>query len=617
MPKKTPLSDPEYMAHLPQNGHNLSHRFTYTSSTGMILPVLYDLLNPGEKVDLAVELFTRTQPMVRPAIIDVEQFVDFFFVPMTKFNQLWKQMVTNTHDIGTSAFPNLDFDTNPNLRLMPNVDFSRDSGALGAFLNGSASVSSYVDPYNKDFFDRSSVGFVRLFDMLDLNPSQFGDWLYRDDDSVNYRPRLGSMAPSFNPVFLAAYQAIYMDYYRLTDYEENDPFSYNFDWCIDSNFMNVSFPIGLDGSHYGLWQLRYAPYRRDYFRNVKRSPLFASGETIVSDLFYNIQKQAYNRDSTVNTNITNATINADPYQPGSVGLKAVAPNTSISQFNLQNLRAMLATNKMMAIQGRARAHYDEQIMAHFGVKTPKGISDEVYYLGSHHQTILLQDVVATASNVEAEEPLGALAGRGLSRNRSKDIKFTAPCHGILMAVQYTVPRPNYTIGLSKLHTWFTQYDLPQPELDKLGMQPLFDYEFMWNPVENNRRSGWQWRYQEYKLKPNRVSHAFANRRYVSDPVGGFRAWSNGAEFLKQDYNRQSLMTVSDMLCPPTALNDIMVGQYRVNLSGASLFEEDGTSVASNWPQRLYDYDPFINEISFKYFKTSFMSVFGIEDINNI
>lgn len=616
MPKKTPLSDPEYVAHLPQNGHNLSHRFTYTSSTGMILPVLYDLLNPGEKVDLAVELFTRTQPMVRPAIIDVEQFVDFFFVPMTKFNQLWKQMVTNTNDIGTTAFPNLDFGKNPEMRLMPYVDFGHDLETLADFFTDDISASTF-DPYNRGFFDSSANGLVRLFDMLDLNPSQFGHWLHKHNPDTNFRPRMGSDPATFNPVYLAAYQAIYMDYYRLTDYEENDAFSYNFDWTINNDGINRSIDLNTYNSHFGLWQLRYAPYRRDYFRNVKRSPLFASGETIAPTLFNNIQKQAYNRDASVNTNITNANINAAPYQPASVGLQAVAPNPSISHFNLQNLRAVLATNKMMSIQGRARAHYDEQIMAHFGVKTPKGISDEVYYLGGHHQTILLQDVVATASNVEAQEPLGALAGRGLSRNRSKDIKFTAPCHGILMAVQYTVPRPNYTIGLSKLHTWFTQYDLPQPELDKLGMQPLFDYEFMWNPVENNRRSGWQWRYQEYKLKPNRVSHAFANRRYVSDPVGGFRAWSNGAEFLKENYSQQSLMTVSDLLCPPIALNDIMVGQYSVSGNASELFIEEGQKVDSNWPQRLYDYDPFINEISFKYFKTSFMSTFGIEDINNI
>lgn len=613
MPKKTPLSDPEYVAHLPQNGHNLSHRFTYTSSTGMILPVLYDMLSPGEKVDLAVELFTRTQPMVRPAIIDVEQFVDFFFVPMTKFNMLWKQMVTNTNDIGTTAFDEIDWSDNPNLQLMPIIDFSSNLDVLSDFFTDDISDNPTFDPYNTGFFESSGRGLVRLFDMLDLNPSQFGHWLHKRSPESNFRPRMGSDPATFNPVYLAAYQAIYMDYYRLTDYEENDPFSYNFDWCISENNMAVSTNIATFNNRFGLWQLRYAPYRRDYFRNVKRSPLFASGETIVSSLFNNIQKQAYNRNVGVQTYIHTAQEN----EAASVGINTVAPNPAIVSFNLQNLRAMLATNKMMSIQGRARAHYDEQIMAHFGVKTPKGIADEVYYLGGHHQSIMLQDVVATASNVEAEEPLGALAGRGLSRNRSKDIKFTAPCHGILMAVQYSVPRPNYTIGLSKLHTWFTQYDLPQPELDKLGMQPLYDYEFMWNPVENNRRSGWQWRYQEYKLKPNRVTHAFANRRYVSDPVGGFRAWSNGAEFLKQNYSRQSLMTVSDMLCPPTALNDIMVGQYSVSGNAAELFVEDGTSVASNWPQRLYDYDPFINEISFKYFKTSFMSTFGIEDINNI
>lgn len=617
MPKKTILSDPSFVAKLPKYGHNLSHSFTYTSSTGMILPVLYDFLSPGDKIEVACDLFTRTQPMVRPAMVDIEQFVDFFFVPATKFNQLWKQLVTNVNDLETTAFSNVRDDFGG--QLMPHVDFDDCPELYDAF---SEPGESGTQLYNQVYFTNLGEGMVRLFDMLDLNASQFAYWLKQFDDQSNFRPGIAQSPPTFNPVMLAAYQSIYMDYYRLTDYEQNDPGSYNFDDGLNLSYLDNGDVLGFTGfssnigSHVNLWQLRYAPYRRDYFRNVKKSPLLAAGESLVVNLFNNIQSKSY-----INNPNTSQLLDKSSSQdtnPTSVGLKPSQPQaTGLYEFNLANLRSMLATEKMMQIQGRARAHYDEQILAHFGFKTPKGISDEVYYLGGHSQQIELQDVVATASNVEAEEPLGALAGRGLSRRRSKDIKFTAPCHGVLMAVQYTIPKPRYLVGLSKLNTWFTQYDIPQPELDKLGMQPFYNYEYTFNPVQNHWRSGWQYRYQEYKLKPNRSTHAFANIRRTGDVQGSFRAWMNSSELYKQVANQQSPLSVSDLLCPPTALNDIMDKQFETQLNPAELFIEPAGTFTANWPTRLYAGDPFINDIRFKYFKVSFMSTFGLPDVGEV
>lgn len=618
MPKKTILSDPSYVAKLPKYGHNLSHSFTYTSSTGMILPVLYDFLSPGDKIEVACDLFTRTQPMVRPAMVDIEQFVDFFFVPATKFNQLWKQVVTNVNDLETSAFG--DVGSYSDGFLMPHVNFINDGILVATFTGDEGEVKS---PYNPYYFTGTAEGMVRLFDMLDLNPSQFAYWLKQSDPSQNYLPGFAQAPPTFNPVMLAAYQSIYMDYYRLTDYEINDPGSYNFDDGLTLSFLDDGEVLNFSGfssgvfpnAHVNLWQLRYAPYRRDYFRNVKKSPLLAAGESLVIDLFNNIQGKSYLNNA--NTSQVLDTQASQDTNPTSVGLKPSHPQASgLYQFNLANLRSMLATEKMMQIQGRARAHYDDQILAHFGFKTPKGISDEVYYLGGHSQQIELQDVVATASNVEAEEPLGALAGRGLSRRRSKDIKFTAPCHGVLMAVQYTVPKPRYLVGLSKLNTWFTQYDIPQPELDKLGMQPLYNYEYTFNPVQNHWRSGWQYRYQEYKLKPNRTTHAFANRRRAGDVQGSFRAWMNSSEIYKETANVNSTFSISDLLCPPTALNDIMDKQFEM-IDVDQLFVEPAGTYTANWPTRLYAGDPFINDIRFKYFKVSFMSTFGLPDVGEV
>lgn len=69
---------PQHVAHLPRTGHNLNQSFGFTASTGMILPTYYDQLNVGETVFINSKLFARTQPLVVPAMADVDFYLDWF-----------------------------------------------------------------------------------------------------------------------------------------------------------------------------------------------------------------------------------------------------------------------------------------------------------------------------------------------------------------------------------------------------------------------------------------------------------------------------------------------------------------------------------------------------------
>ena len=53
----------DYRAHLSRHGHNLSHDFSFTSSTGHLLTVFAQHMNPEEHIKGYIDMFSRTQPL--------------------------------------------------------------------------------------------------------------------------------------------------------------------------------------------------------------------------------------------------------------------------------------------------------------------------------------------------------------------------------------------------------------------------------------------------------------------------------------------------------------------------------------------------------------------------
>ena len=72
---------PSYVAKLPKTDHNLSHDFSFTASTGHLLPIDQQIMNVGERITYTPHIFARSNPLLSAAMADVDVYVDSFFVP--------------------------------------------------------------------------------------------------------------------------------------------------------------------------------------------------------------------------------------------------------------------------------------------------------------------------------------------------------------------------------------------------------------------------------------------------------------------------------------------------------------------------------------------------------
>lgn len=88
---------------LRKNVFDLSEKNLYSSSVGLLTPILCRELNPGEKVQVSVNALTRSMPMNSAAFVRSRQYFHYFFVP---FRQLWSgwDNFINSVDYKTSSF---------------------------------------------------------------------------------------------------------------------------------------------------------------------------------------------------------------------------------------------------------------------------------------------------------------------------------------------------------------------------------------------------------------------------------------------------------------------------------------------------------------------------------
>ena len=93
------------MANLGRSGHDMGQTLKFTSSVGHLLPVYYDFLNPGETVTIDTELISKTvRPLKSPALTQIDEYLDWFFVPMNCLYSLFEQVYYSINDMHSSMF---------------------------------------------------------------------------------------------------------------------------------------------------------------------------------------------------------------------------------------------------------------------------------------------------------------------------------------------------------------------------------------------------------------------------------------------------------------------------------------------------------------------------------
>lgn len=460
----------------PRNAFDLSNRELFTASPGMLLPFFCREVNPHDHLELGVQSFTRTIPVNVPAYVRLQESYDYFFVPYRLLWSYWPEWFTNVQDFNSTLLYNGSSITVPST-----VPLYSMNSFIGRMV--SADASGFGDSFGFLF----SLSARRLMDLLG-----YGSDVYRtvtlDSDY------------SFNLFRVAAYQKIYFDIYRRSDFQVNNNRAYNLD----------SFSALSSAPWDEVFRLRYRSWSRDYFMNIYPSPLF-SGNSVLGGTgqiplgSWKLPVFAGNFSDGSGTVETSAADGFDTL----MGVSTASGATSDYTFGVSTLRAAFALDKLQRASNYAEKHYIDQMKARFGISVNRAKSTECQFIGAFDNPLPIGEVVGTS-----DANLGALGGKGVGSLDSRKLTYDVGDEaGIVMGIYSVYPQSaDYDAnGLDAFNRKVNREDYFNPEFQDLGMQPLLYGEIdMSDSSKRNYVYGWQPRYSEYKSAVDKIHGTLRN-----------------------------------------------------------------------------------------------------------
>ena len=571
-----------YQAKLNREDHNLSQPLGFTCAPGMLLPVFCDIATPGDTYYIHHDLnFMRTAPLIAPSMIDVKVHYDSYFVPMQMLFQPFENAQFSLQEILSSNYSVAQF-RNQELPRMDYLEVMREIGA------------------GSDVLTQERLEAYRLFNMLDLPCDAF----------CGKTAVAGTVGTGF-PWQLATYQCIWQHIFRLDDKDSFDHDCFNMDRfynsadTITSNYSSVQ----------NMFRLRYRPWAFDYFTSSYRSPIVSNAGTqgVLPPSIYTQFTSTNGRGQTlpVQANGGSASLSNESI----VGYSSSMYNTynqNIEQFQISTamIRQMFANEKLAMITGRTKKNYDSQVLAHFGVKVPHDVKHDVSFIGHDEFTLKIGEVTSLAST-EAS-PLGELAGKGWALGQGERKKFTAPCHGVVMTLFSVEPMVRYEDTTSRLAFITNTMQLPQPEFDRLGNEPMFGREIARSSGSLTDIVAWKERYYAFKRRYPRVTKAFNHqgKQVNKNNYSAYFIHMHPFGASPQSYSLPN--SASSYYINPFCMNDLMLVNY------IAIWQDGGESqgqTGEDWDAVDSEHlpfarDPFIVDSNVRVKKVSWMSKDG-------
>lgn len=516
--------------HPHRSGFDIGRKNAFTAKVGELLPVYWDISMPGDKYKFNVEYFTRTQPVETSAYTRLREYFDFYAVPL---RLLWKSapsVLTQMQDINQiqalSLTQNLSLGTYlPSLPL--NLVYS-----FVQYLNGGSNNPGFDQGHFNMFgFSRSDLSFKLLSylgygNIVRTLPAASNRWWstsLKYDTSSNYTQTY--IQNNFVNIFpILAYQKIYQDFFRWSQWENSNPSSYNVDYFSG---ISPNLVTSLPSKESDFWKsdtmfdLKYCNWNKDMLMGVLPNSQF--GDVAVLDMDQSGSANVLLGTNPVYSQIKVASAVSSSSAPVSffatdasashtlpVGSSLhVELNTLKSQFTVLAFRQAEALQRWKEISQSGDSDYREQIRKHFGVNLPQALSNMCTYIGGISRNLDISEVVN--NNLAAEGDTAVIAGKGVGTGNGS-FTYTTNEHCVVMCIYHAVPLLDYTITGQDGQLLVTDAEsLPIPEFDNIGMEVLPMTQIFNSPkasVVNLFNAGYNPRYFNWKTKLDVINGAF-------------------------------------------------------------------------------------------------------------
>ena len=423
----------------------------------------------------------------------------------------------------------------------------RDEGALAGGvgkrqLNGdSTSPGSSSASLNLFGFNRADLSFKLLSylgygNIMKNVPSSGNRWwsttLKNSNDSANYTQQY-IQNNTVNIFPLLAYQKIYQDFFRWSQWENSNPSSYNVDYFSGVNPSLVTTLPDVSSAYWKsdtMFDLKYCNWNKDMLMGVLPNSQF--GDVAVLDVDPSISGSSFgnakvflgssgkNSTLAVASAVSSNTAPVPLFAKEASSTNTLPVNSSLfvdlsglsglrSQFTVLALRQAEALQRWKEISQSGDSDYREQIRKHFGVNLPQALSNMCTYIGGISRNLDISEVVN--NNLASEGNTAVIAGKGVGAGNGS-FTYTTDEHCVVMCIYHALPLLDYTITGQDGQLLVTDAEsLPIPEFDNIGMEVLPMTQIFNSSLAtafNLFNAGYNPRYFNWKTKLDVINGAF-------------------------------------------------------------------------------------------------------------
>ena len=555
--------------HPHRSGFDIGRKNAFTAKVGELLPVYWDISMPGDKYKLNVEYFTRTQPVETSAYTRLREYFDFYAVPL---RLLWKSapsVLTQMQDINQiqalSLTQNLSLGT-----YLPSLGLSQLSTFLYR-LNGNSTPSATPTFKNTFGFSRADLAYKLLSylgygNFIKTAPTSGNRWwstsLKVSTPAVYTQNYIQNNVVNMFP--LLAYQKIYQDFFRWSQWENSNPSSYNVDYFSGlSPYLVTDSNIPADSSDYWksdtMFDLKYCNWNKDMLMGVLPNSQFGD-VAVVNVESSSIPDVVLGKGSKVSPVGVASAVSSNSTPVPLFALQASGTNTLPvgstlrvdfstlqSQFTVLALRQAEALQRWKGISQSGDSDYREQIRKHFGVNLPQALSNMCTYIGGISRNLDISEVVN--NNLAVEGGTAVIAGKGVGAGNGS-FTYTTDEHCVVMCIYHAVPLLDYIITGQDGQLLVTDAEsLPIPEFDNIGMEVLPMTQILNSPrasIANLFNAGYNPRYFNWKTKLDVINGAFTTtlKSWVSPVTESLLSGWFGFGYNEDDVNKNTRVVLN-------------------------------------------------------------------------
>lgn len=534
----------ELQNHPHKAGFDIGSKNLFTAKVGELLPLYWDMAIPDCDYDIDLAYFTRTRPVQTAAYTRVREYFDFYAVPC---DLLWKSFDSAVIQMGEVAPVQAKTLLDP-LTVGTDIPwcYLLDLSRVCYYSGGSKALGSTVavpPGYGNIFnFNRGDTVFKLLSYLnygnivapnesgVGISANRWWNTSFTTSTFQNYSQKYeNNNAVSLFP--LLAYQKIYQDFFRWSQWENADPTAYNVDYYSGSGNLfgndgiRSSIPSNNDyWKRDNMFSLRYCNWNKDMFMGILPNSQFGDvavvnlGDSGSGTIPVGLLSDTEVFTQTFNTVAMSTVSDSSPIGiSGSASVSARQPmvarinNADVASFSILALRQAEALQKWKEITQSVDTNYRDQIKAHFGINTPASMSHMAQYIGGVARNLDISEVVN--NNLSESGSEAVIYGKGVGSGSGKMRYHTGSQYCIIMCIYHAMPLLDYAISGQDPQLLCTSVeDLPIPEFDNIGMEAvpstsLFNSNRFSGTVINDFL-GYNPRYWPWKSKIDRVHGAF-------------------------------------------------------------------------------------------------------------